>query len=322
MHRVIIEKQNNVYAVRDIIGNKVCVPDYRLKEMIDSNKCMVVNKFVKFTRQSKLEQCKTLNIRSNIANLETLYNKYKILGYSVDVLENNQLLVITNGKGSGIVLSDGQLYIDNGKNMFHSFSHLEALDLSEIDLTAIRDAFCMFKGCSSLKTLNFGDESMTLVENMTGMFKGCESIEKLDLRCFKTTNVRNMANMFSDCFRLSNVNLSSFSTRNVISFAFMFNNCASLKKIKIANFRTTSLKDMDMMFNGCTSLETLDFSNLSTKSLFSEKFDKYDILRNTGNLKYIKINKCNSLYNIIKDTGLFIYDEDTKQFKRKDCQVI
>ena len=193
--------------------------------------------------------------------------------------------------------------------MFSRCSSLKNINLSNFNTYNVTNTKFMFRGCSSLTNINWSNFKTNNVKDMSYMFSECSSLTDINLSNFNTNNVRDMNNMFSFCQSLTNINLSNFNTSNVINMSWMFSECSSLTNIILSNFNTNNVKDMNNMFNDCSSLTNINLSNFNTNNVInmSEMFSGCSSLINidlsnfhTNNVTNMNgmFSGCSTLINI------------------------
>ena len=193
--------------------------------------------------------------------------------------------------------------------MFSRCSSLKNINLSNFNTYNVTNTKFMFSGCSSLTNINLSNFKTNNVKDMSYMFSECSSLTDINLSNFNTNNVRDMNNMFSFCQSLTNINLSNFNTSNVINMSWMFSECPSLTNIILSNFNTNNVKDMNNMFNDCSSLTNINLYNFNTNNVInmSEMFSGCSSLINidlsnfhTNNVTNMNgmFSGCSTLINI------------------------
>ena len=155
--------------------------------------------------------------------------------------------------------------------MFEKCRNLTNLNLSNIDMSNIRDTEYMFYDCRKLNNIGLAFLKNTQkVKNMSYMFSGCSSLTSLDLTSLDTSNVTDMNHIFSDCSSLTSLDLTSFNTQNVKDMSNMFGGftgCKKLTNLDISSFKTQNVENMYFMFSGCSSLTSLDLTPLDTQNV-------------------------------------------------------
>lgn len=118
-------------------------------------------------------------------------------------------------------------------SMFAKCIDLDAVDMSQFDMSAVKDASYMFHNCAKLTALDLsGFSEAPILENTTYMFLGCSSLESVDLSGFKdTSSLTAMQYMFNTCSKLKRVDMSGFDTSNVNSFVGTFSGCSNMEEI-------------------------------------------------------------------------------------------
>ena len=233
-------------------------------------------------------------------------------------IENNaELSTNMFGKYNSIrsVVAEENSSIDSLKYLFLDCSRLTSVDLSKLDISAVKETTGMFRGCKSLKTLDLSCFDTSKVTDMASMFKycdalkevnltsfdtsnvittnymfeGCSSLEKLDLRSFNTQHVESAAGMFKGCKSLKTLEFGAdFTTENVNNMSEMFSDCASLTKLDLNTFDTSNVNRMEKMFYGCSSLQTLDVRHFNLSSVYSDELK--NVFTGCNNIRKIGIN--------------------------------
>ena len=90
------------------------------------------------------------------------------------------------------------------EDMSDIFSHyeynvLESIDVSNWDVSNVKDMYGMFNLCSSLKSIDVSNWDVSNVRSMEGMFYKCNSLEYIDVSNWDVSNVENMFSMFCGC---------------------------------------------------------------------------------------------------------------------------
>ena len=163
--------------------------------------------------------------------------------------------------------------------MFEKCRNLTNLNLSNIDMSNIRDTEYMFYDCRKLNNIGLAFLKNTQkVKNMSYMFSGCSSLTSLDLTSLDTSNVTDMNHIFSDCSSLTSLDLTSFNTQNVKDMSNMFGGftgCKKLTNLDISSFKTQNVENMYFMFSGCSSLTSLDLTPLDTQNVTDMEYMLY-----------------------------------------------
>ena len=117
---------------------------------------------------------------------------------------------------------------DENVGMFESFT-AESMDLSNADVSKVKNTHLMFYGCQKLESINMSGWDTSGITDMSAMFSGCSLIEKLDLSSFDTSNVLFIQDMFGYCFLLKNIYVSDLWNMDSVSDSNnMFFCCNSL----------------------------------------------------------------------------------------------
>lgn len=140
---------------------------------------------------------------------------------------------ITEGKNyvSNLIQSG---YAQNGNKYFDGLSNLSSIDVSELNISNIKDLSYYFRGCSSLYSLNIEYWDTKEVRNFSGMFTGCSSLPELRLYFWDTRKVITMANMFAGCINLKDLRLNGWNTQSVNIMANMFAGCSAITHLYLS----------------------------------------------------------------------------------------
>ena len=128
----------------------------------------------------------------------------------------------------------------------------EYIDISDWDVSKVKDMSYMFCGCNNL--ISVGDLSnwnVSKVEGMSVMFSNCEQLKSVgDLSNWKVSGVKNMFYMFQGCEQLKSVgDLSNWDVSKVENMWNMFYSCKQLKSVgDLSNWDVSKVKYMFNMF--------------------------------------------------------------------------
>ena len=179
--------------------------------------------------------------------------------------------------------------------MFNKCSSLISLDLSNFDISSVRDMTSMFKDCSSLISLNLDNYKASRVNFFDYMFYGCSSLISLSLYNFSAPTAGSLKYMFKNCKSLIALDLSSFDIKNARNIEEMFRGCSSLIYLDLSNFNTSFVNNMDYMFFRCKSLRYINLkrayneSRLSANEIFSSTSDYLIVCIDNDNDYLIKL---------------------------------
>ncbi|MEY8461486.1 BspA family leucine-rich repeat surface protein [Eggerthellaceae bacterium 24-137] len=144
---------------------------------------------------------------------------------------------------------------------FFSGCPFKTIDLSNLNMPQLENAFGLFRNCANLSSVNLTAIHTPKLETIGSMFESCASLTAVDFGGMDTAHVTNMGRLFSGCSSLKTFDMRNCSTENVICMGRMFRDCTSLQSCDLSRFRTPSLKSVYGMFENCTSLESVDISN-------------------------------------------------------------
>ena len=123
-------------------------------------------------------------------------------------------------------VSNIDLFYDKRTGLFYR-TKFEYIDLSDWDVSNVKDMGAMFNICKQLKSVgDLSNWDVSNVEDMYHMFGGCPQLTSVgDLSNWNVSRVRDMSAMFFNCKQLKSIgDLSNWDVSNVERMNFMFNN--------------------------------------------------------------------------------------------------
>ena len=145
-----------------------------------------------------------------------------------------------------------------------------------IDTSLMTSFNALFYGCKSLTQLDVSNWDVSNVKDMTAMFSGCKSLTQLDVSNWDVSNVNIMRNIFYQCSSLQSLDLTNWDVSNVNDMVSMFGGCKSLQSVDVSGWNTSKVTDMYGMFINCSSLQTLDVSGWDTRNVTTMSNMFYD----------------------------------------------
>ena len=128
----------------------------------------------------------------------------------------------------------------------------------------------MFENCQSLEEVDLTGLDLSAVKGISTMFYNCKKLTAVDMSMIDVSSVCSVNNLFDCCFSLASVKLPDFSNSQLTSINAMFEHCRALKSIDLSSMNTTTVHSASLMFSGCTSLE---------KVIVSDKWDIQTFLK-------------------------------------------
>lgn len=209
-----------------------------------------------------------------------------------------------------------------------SYSHdgpLKNINLSNLNVSNVRDMSDMFYGCGSLKYIDVSKWDVSNLRTADHMFCQCISLENLDVSNWNVENVNNFNAMFHSCRLLKYIDVSKWNTRSAIYMCQMFEACSSLIEIDVSHFITNKVIGFGEMFKDCISLQELNLTSFCTEAVPNGAAQKgtgdyarcstgFDgMFRNSGNLKRIYVgdkwnieNKSSEFFFLYCGTNFFM----------------
>ena len=229
-----------------------------------------------------------------VSDLDKLLTRAKSLGCRVD--NSGKVYSILGTDRKLTFVASNKIKINAMDGLFRNFKDLRAVDLSNLDTSAVIDMTDLFFNCGQLVEVNFGDINTSRVTNMSYMFEHCRQLKQIDLSKLNTSSVRSAENMFYECNSLIKVNLDNNDFSRLRSIVQMFYGCESLVEFRWNNSTLKNIQIMSGAFSCCRSLRTVDLNSIE----FTEDCDISDIFR-----------RCESLQNV----GI-------KNFNTRDCLTV
>ncbi len=170
-------------------------------------------------------------------------------------------------------LSDAKIALpEDSRNLFADMKNMTEFDATNLDMSNVENALCMFVNCSNLTTIEgVEDWDVSNVTNMQSMFYGCNKLEDMDLSSWDTSNVTNMRMVFFRCYELTDEtydSIENWDVSNVKNFYSMFKHARGLKTLDLSKWDTSSATNMSHMFaNIGDNLTSLDLSSFDTSNV-------------------------------------------------------
>lgn len=92
----------------------------------------------------------------------------------------------------------------------------------------------LFYGCNKLTSIDISNLNLTNVKNYEEMFENCKKLTTIKLPQLNTTDVVSFREMFSSCENLVDLDMSIFTNTKPSSLYSMFNNCKKITEIDLA----------------------------------------------------------------------------------------
>lgn len=198
------------------------------------------------------------------------------------------------------------------REMFSGCKSLEAVQFSDVSMSAVTDMVWMFSGCTALKSIDMSGTDLSNVKQMNLMFSGCTALESADFSGADLTGCENMTQLFEQCSSLKSVDMSGIASSEKMNAYRIFENCRSIETVDLTGFNfgktslycffadcspklsevclkdvdTSNVKAMNFMFSGCAKLKTLDLSDLDTGNVT----DYHDMFNDCTGLEYLDVS--------------------------------
>jgi len=175
-------------------------------------------------------------------------------------------------------------------------SGIQNLDLSSLNLSALRDASNMFSEATNLETLNMAGTNTVSLENMVGMFKNTRSLKNFNPSDLNVSNVTSMSYSFSGTGGKTDYDFSSWNVSKVKDFGYMFSNAKNIKNINFTGWDVSNADRFSYMFEKMDDIETIDVSSFHPIKVR----DTIGMFSNNKNLKKIIFNNFQTVDKVYK----------------------
>ena len=152
---------------------------------------------------------------------------------------------------------DVEIYIDNIKQEFttdidkRKFPEEKEYHIKLKFNVLFTNCANMFMDCTSITSIDLSNFDMSKVKNIEGMFFNCKNLISIKFPNSNTTNLTNMKFPFYGCINLIKVNITSLNTKNVEEMNVLFYKWEKLKNLELSNFDIGKVKDKKFIFYGC-----------------------------------------------------------------------
>ncbi|MBO1138210.1 BspA family leucine-rich repeat surface protein, partial [Enterococcus faecalis] len=233
--------------------------------------------------------------------------KVKAIGSGIRFSDYNSL---TTFDGKGLDITD----IKNLYCLFYRDSKLKKVDLSSWDTSSVNNMERAFQACSALASLDLSTWNVAKVETMACMFQGTTSLTSLNLSNWNTPLLKTTSWMFVDSV-LKELDLTMLNVSNITNMSRMFYG-SSIEKINLSTWNPTQTNiDMSYMFTGAAKLREVDmrrFTNLdaqTTTNLLGTNQAANPIVLivqdSSGNTNFLN-------RDFVKESGCSVYSEFPK----------
>ena len=186
---------------------------------------------------------------SDLVQKDILYHP-KTRNELIDCIEE-QLEI--QGPDANLNIIDVSKITDMRSLFFYFEDKIKNIDVSDWDVSNVKDMGFMFDGCESFNS-DLSKWDVSNVKNMNYMFGCCISFNS-DLSKWDVSKVRDMSYMFDRCKNF-NSDLSKWDVSKVKDMNGMFYNCL-LFNSDLSKWNVSKVRNMDFMFDGCKSLKKI-----------------------------------------------------------------
>ena len=202
----------------------------------------------------------------------------------------------------------GEVFGDEGKSYSEDLFIKYDLDLSDVDMSMLKDISGMFHAArvksvkfnktlkpkvmdrcffsSDIESVDFASFDTSELESVVDMFAFCD-FETINLEGLNLGKTSKIMGIFSFCRNLNQLDLSRLDFSSVINARDMFTYCESLTSFDTSKLNFNNLVNASSFFSNCTNLKQVDLSGLSNAIDFS------DLLNSCINLETVDLTKLN-----------------------------
>lgn len=200
-----------------------------------------------------------------------------------------------------------------------SFTNLETLDLSKLDLSQVTNFSSMFDNDHKLKTITFRTGMTAKPTDIINMFNMCENLIDLDLSWLDTSNTTKMGGAFAGLERVETFTISdNFVTNNVTDMSCTFNSVAKVILDTIVPILDTSnVTNFTNMFGGIDYPSTLDLSHLDLR-----KAESLALMFYNSYITYLDLSTTLLPESPVASTNMFKYSSGAKIYINENFESI
>lgn len=185
--------------------------------------------------------------------------------------------------------------LKNADEVFINCSNVVNLNLSNWNMSNVKQCLRLCKQCTSLKTVDVTGWDLTnYAYSMDSWFYGCSSLAEIKgVENWFVPKVTSLYSMFYGCSSLTSLELSNWVTNSITNLYYTFYGCKKLVSLDISSWNLTNVTNTSSIFNNCNDLTNLQFgydikcsisfsysTKLTVESLLSVLNGLYDF---TGN---------------------------------------
>lgn len=122
----------------------------------------------------------------------------------------------------------------------------------------------MFFRCENLISVNLSELDMSNVKNINCCFGFCELLNDIgDLSLWNCKKIKEIIGMFINCASLTEINLSPLDLSEVIETMDLFRGCSNLINVNIGNLNPSKIFNTKGMFAGCKSIISINMEKFN-----------------------------------------------------------
>lgn len=227
-------------------------------------------------------------------------NKYSVNGVNYNNVvignsdENSGPFHNSKSTLTGIKIANGVKFSESTSYMFANCEKLESLNVSNWNMSSVKDISHMFENTTNLTSISGIDDwnvsnvadmsylfsysainslditgwTTTSLTDMNSMFYNCTSLTDIaGLNTIDVSKVKNISNMFNSCRKLTTLTFSNWTTNNLLYMDAFLKDCSTLSSVSISNLNLSKVASLYEVFSGCRALTTIDLSNWNTSKV-------------------------------------------------------
>lgn len=200
-----------------------------------------------------------------------------------------------------------------------SFTNLETLDLSKLNLSQVENLSGMFDNDHRLKSITFRTDMVVKPTDMTNMFNMCENIIDLDLSWLDTSNTTKMGGAFAGLERVETFIISDkFVTDKVTDMSCMLNDVSNaILDVIVPILNTSNVIYFNNMFGSIDYTGTLDLSHLDLR-----KAESLSLMFYMSYITYLDLSTTLLPESPVTSTNMFKYSNGSKIYVNENFESI
>ncbi len=150
-------------------------------------------------------------------------------------------------------------------------SGIESIDMSNMNLSRIRDMTSAFYRCNNLKYADFDNSDLSNLASLAKCFSHCQALEEASFANIKAHDLYSLRETFYGCPLLKRISFdgaqignpdTDYNDYNAFCFSDTFNGCKSLRSASLNLTSPLYCYTFENTFKNCAALHSVDLSSL------------------------------------------------------------